>query len=171
MNTRALTTRPDAAARTNAPDAFARAAGSERLQLKIGGMSCSFCAASITKALGRMEGVHDVNVNLAHEETLIAYDPTQVTPTQLQDTLLDLGYTVRDAAKVRTFEEEEAELRHEWQNLLVAVGYAAVAFGTMVLMWLGLLPMRAVWPFLLWLLPTLALATIFGPGWHILTMA
>jgi len=51
----------------------------------------------------------------------------------LQDTLLDLGYTVRDAATVRTFEEEEAGLRHEWQNLLVAVGYAAVAFGTVVL--------------------------------------
>lgn len=50
----------------------------ERLQLKIGGMSCSFCAASITKALGRMEGVRKASVNLAHEEALIAYDPARI---------------------------------------------------------------------------------------------
>ncbi|MFH1908585.1 MAG: heavy-metal-associated domain-containing protein, partial [Chloroflexota bacterium] len=60
----------------------------EKLQLKLGGMSCSFCVASVTKALGRMEGVGEASVNLAHEEALIAYDPTKVTPTQLKDTLL-----------------------------------------------------------------------------------
>ncbi len=145
--------------------------GTEKLQLKIGGMSCSFCVASITKALERMEGVREASVNLAHEEALIEYDPTQVTPTLLKETLLDLGYTVRDARKVRTFEEEEAELRRERTNLLMAVGFTAVAFGTMVLMWLRLLPLPQAWPFLLWLMPTLALATIFGPGWHILAMA
>ena len=58
-------------AQTNAPDAFIQPIGAAKLQLKIGGMACSFCVACITKALGRMDGVCDVNVNLAHEETLI----------------------------------------------------------------------------------------------------
>ena len=53
----------------------------EKLQLKIGGMSCSFCVASLTKALERMEGVREANVNLAHEEALITYDPVKVMPT------------------------------------------------------------------------------------------
>ena len=44
-------------ARTNTPEAFTRADGTEKLQFKIGGLSCSFCVASITKALGRMDGV------------------------------------------------------------------------------------------------------------------
>lgn len=51
-------------------------------------------------------------MNLTHEEALIEYDPTKVTSIQLKETLLDLGYTVRDARKVRTF-EEEAELRRD----------------------------------------------------------
>ncbi|NUR34184.1 MAG: heavy-metal-associated domain-containing protein [Gemmatimonadaceae bacterium] len=38
------------------------------MQLKIGGLSCSFCVASITKAMHRMDGVREANVNLAHEE-------------------------------------------------------------------------------------------------------
>ena len=164
----------DPAAQTNAPDAFVRTNGVEKLQLKIGGMSCSFCVASITKALGRMNGVHQVNVNLAHEETLVAYEPSKVAPAQLKQTLLDLGYTVRDAKKVRTFEEEEAELRSQRANLLLAVGFALAAFGAMLLAWLGVLPMSRgapVWLLTSWLMSTLALVTVFGPGWHILTMA
>lgn len=144
--------------------------GAVKLQLKIGGMACSFCVASITKALGRMDGVFDVNVNLAHEETLIQYEPTKVTPAQLKETLLDLGYTVRDAGQVRSSAEEEAELRGQRDNLLTAAGFTAVALGAMSLMWLDLLPPQGM-AALYWLMPILALSTVFGPGWHILTMA
>ncbi len=158
-------------AKTNEPDAFFRRDGSQKLQLKIGGMACSFCVGSITKALGRLEGVRKVNVSLAHEEALIEYDAAKVSPAQLKQTLLDLGYTVRDPRKVRTFEEEEAELRQERNNLLLAATFAAVAVGTMVMMWLKVLPMPEAMPFVSWLMPALALSTIFGPGWRILTMA
>ena len=145
--------------------------GLEKLQLKVGGMSCSFCVASITKALTRMEGVREAAVNLAHEEALVTYLPRVVTPTQLKETLLDLGYTVRDANKVRTFDEEEAELRRERANLLLAAGFALLAITPMALMWVEWLPLPEAQPWLLWLMPTLALSTVFGPGWRILTMA
>ena len=154
----------------NAPDAYARMAGTEKVQFKIGGMACSFCVASITKALGRMEGVRDVSVNLAHEETLIEYEPMKVAPAKLKETLLDLGYTVRDANKVRSFEEEEAEIKEQLTNLLTAAGFTAVALGAMALMWLDLLPPKGM-AAMYWLMPILALSTVFGPGWHILTMA
>ncbi len=158
-------------AKTNEPDAFLQRDGSQKLQLKLGGMACSFCVASITKAVGRLEGVRSVNVSLAHEEALIEYDSAKVSPPQLKQTLLDLGYTVRDPRKVRTFEEEEAELRQERNNLLLAAAFAAVTVGTMALMWLKVLPMPEAMPFVSWLMPALALSTIFGPGWRILTMA
>jgi Cu+-exporting ATPase len=154
----------------NAPDAYARMAGTEKVQFKIGGMACSFCVASITKALSRMKGVRDVSVNLAHEETLIEYEPMNVEPAKLRQTLLDLGYTVRDANKVRSFEEEEAELKEHLTNLLTAASFTAVALGAMALMWLDLMPPQGM-AAMFWLMPILALSTILGPGWHILTMA
>lgn len=160
-----------AAAVTNAPEAFATATGPQRLQLKLGGMSCSFCVASITKALGRMEGVREANVNLAHEEALVDYEPQRVSPMRIKQTLLELGYTVRDADKVRTFEEEEAELHSERNNLLLAATFALIGISLMVIMWLHLISMGTLWPIVVFALPTMALATIFGPGWHILTMA
>src|SRR3990172_9213050 len=142
----------------------------EKIQLKIGGMACSFCVASITKALGRMDGVREVSVNLAHKETLMEYEPMKVAPAKLKETLLDLGYTVRDAKKVRSFEEEEAEIKAQLTNLLTAAGFAAVALGAMALMWLDLLPPQGM-AAMYWLMPILALSTVFGPGWPILTMA
>jgi Cu+-exporting ATPase len=141
-----------------------------KLQLKIGGMACSFCVASITKALGRMDGVRSVNVNLAHEEALIEFNPAVVTAGELRETLRDLGYTIRDPNKVRAYEEQEAEIKEHRDNLLFAAALAAISLTAMTLMWFEWLPPRGM-AALYWLMPTLALATVFGPGWHILTMA
>ena len=43
----------------------------ETLQLKIGGISCSFCANSIEKAVGKQRGVDEVHISIAHEEALV----------------------------------------------------------------------------------------------------
>jgi copper chaperone CopZ len=118
--------REDAAAASNDPAAFTQPAGSQTLQLKVGGMSCSFCVASINKAFMRMDGVEEASVNLAHEEALVRYRPDRITPARLRKTLLDLGYVVRDADKVRSFEEEESELRRERDNLLFSAMLANV---------------------------------------------
>ncbi|GIU92080.1 MAG: hypothetical protein KatS3mg011_0986 [Acidimicrobiia bacterium] len=78
--------------------------------MKIGGMSCSFCTSTIERAYARIDGVYEVGVSLAHEEGVIRYDPTRVTLDRLRRTLEEIGYTYRDPEKVRTFEEEAAEL-------------------------------------------------------------
>ncbi|MBI4539411.1 MAG: heavy-metal-associated domain-containing protein [Gemmatimonadetes bacterium] len=66
------------------------------LQVKIGGMSCSFCAESIRKALGRQPGVEEVHVSLAHEEALVRFRPEATSETRIKDTLRALGYSLRD---------------------------------------------------------------------------
>ncbi len=138
----------------------------EKLQVKIGGMACSFCVETIKKGLGRTDGVADVNVSLAHEEALIAYDPTRVTAATLTGTLRSLGYTVRDPNKVRTFEEEEAELERERDRLIVAGAAAWIGFMVMLLMWIG-----RHHPLAHWFMAVLAVTIVFGPGLYILKMA
>jgi heavy metal translocating P-type ATPase len=138
----------------------------EKLQLKIGGMACSFCTETIKKGLGRMGGVAEVNVSLAHEEALVAYDPQRVDANTITETLRSLGYTVRDPKKVRTFEEEEAELQRERDRLTIAGAGAWVAFLAMFLMWFG-----RYHPWMPWIMAVLALLTVFGPGLYILEMA
>jgi heavy metal translocating P-type ATPase len=138
----------------------------QKLQVKIGGMACSFCVETIKKGLGRSEGVAEVNVSLAHEEALIAYDSAKVTATELTDTLRSLGYTVRDPNKVRTFEEEEAELGRERDRLIIAGAAAWAGFMVMLLMWVG-----RSHPLVPWFMAALALVMVVGPGFYILRMA
>ena len=137
-----------------------------QLQVKIGGMSCSFCSKTIQKAYARIDGVEEAHVSLAHEEALIRYDPSKRTPTELRDTLRSLGYSVRDADKVRAYEEQEEELRVERRRLTSAGIFTGLTAIMMVLMWLGYRRPWFRWPML-----SLALATVFGPGRHVLMMA
>ena len=138
----------------------------EKVQFKIGGMSCSFCVETIRRALTRMEGVRDVHVSLAHEEALIEYDRAKVTPERLKDTLVAVGYTVRDPEKVRTFEEEEAEIERERDRLIIAGSLTGITLLLMLLMWLG-----RMFPHIEWITFALASATVFIVGWPILKMA
>ncbi|MBI4287458.1 MAG: cation-translocating P-type ATPase [Chloroflexi bacterium] len=129
-------------------------------------MQCSFCVESIRKAYSRMDGVLDVGVSLSHEEALVQYEPGKVTPTQLQDTLRSLGYTVRDPKKLRSFEEEDAEMREHRNRLLVAAGFTLAALGLMSAVWLGHMQ-----PWFRWVMLGFTLSMIFGVGWSILKMA
>ncbi len=119
----------------------------ETLQLKIGGISCSFCTASIEKALGRQRGVEEVHVSIAHEEALIRYRPETTSSTKIKDTLRALGYTIRDPRSVKDAEEQAALARSERRDLASAGFFAAVLLGAMGGMWLDLWPRQ---PWLLW---------------------
>ncbi len=137
-----------------------------KVQVKVGGMSCSFCAVTLRKAVAQLNGVQTVHVSLAHEEALVEFDPDRVDEMQIQKTIRSVGYTVRDPKKARTFEEEDAELRWERDRLIIAASFTWMALIQMLLMWIG----RPL-PVMRGLMPLLAVATVFGPGFYILRMA
>lgn len=137
-----------------------------KLQVQVGGMSCSFCTATIERAIGRMEGVASVNVSLAHEDALIQYDPTRRIPDELLGTLRSLGYTLRDADKVRAYEQQTEELAQEGKRLRLTGLLVAISMLVMIPMWLG-----STERWLQWAMLALALLTIFGMGRAILSMA
>ena len=142
--------------------------GTASYRMKIGGMSCSFCTSTIRKAYSRMEGVHDVGVSLAHEEGLVRYDPDKVSPDELRRTLEQVGYTYRDPDKVRSFEDEEAELRVARNRLLVAGTFTVVSFLLMLFgMWLDVVAI----PLMPWIALMLALETMFVTAWFVKKMA
>ncbi len=116
--------------------------GLATLQLKIGGMSCSFCANSIEKALRRKKGVAEVHVSLAHEEALIRFQAGTTTPTAIKGTLRSLGFVIRDPNKVKAFEEQQAATRAEHLDLTSAAVCAVTLFLAMLAMWLDLWQMQ-----------------------------
>ena len=61
--------------------------------LKVKGMSCQHCVMSVTKALGQLEGIKNVQVDLAKGE--VRFDNTkEIAPNRIEKTILDAGYEV-----------------------------------------------------------------------------
>lgn len=53
----------------------------------ISGMTCASCALTIEKALGKLEGVEEVSVNLATEKATIRYSRHRQNPASLEEQL------------------------------------------------------------------------------------
>ena len=62
----------------------------KKTQLNIGGMHCASCANTITKALQKVSGVKEVNVNFATEKAIIEHDE-KVTHERLADAVKKVG--------------------------------------------------------------------------------
>jgi copper ion binding protein len=61
--------------------------------LKVKGMSCQHCVMSITKALGQLDGVKNVNVDLQKGE--VRFENTKgVASVQIEKAITDAGYEV-----------------------------------------------------------------------------
>ncbi|GMV60516.1 MAG: hypothetical protein AMXMBFR72_36040 [Betaproteobacteria bacterium] len=105
----------------------ARRPDRRRIRARIGGMHCSLCTGTIEKALGVNPGVDKVAVSLTHEQALIEYDPRVARPEELLRTLRDIGYSVSDPRKLRTFDEEERDLVREGRRFLAATAFSLLA--------------------------------------------
>jgi P-type Cu+ transporter len=68
----------------------------DTLSLPIEGMTCASCVARVEKAIGRVDGVSSVTVNLATEKATVAFDPDQVTLSRLKETVAEAGYALLD---------------------------------------------------------------------------
>ena len=51
----------------------------EKVVLKIGGMVCAMCVGALEIALKKLDGVVEVNVNLAAEKAYVTYNPKMVS--------------------------------------------------------------------------------------------
>ena len=61
--------------------------------LKVKGMSCQHCVMSVTKALSQLDGIKNVQVDLAKGE--VRFDNTKsIISDQIQKAITDAGYEV-----------------------------------------------------------------------------
>lgn len=58
----------------------------------IEGMTCASCAMTVEKALGKLEGVEEISVNLATEKATLRYNRDLQNPTSLVKAVEEAGY-------------------------------------------------------------------------------
>lgn len=67
----------------------------ENAILTVHGMSCSHCESSIKKAVGALNGVISVMVDLGSKKVSVEFDQGKVSVDTIKATIEDQGYDVR----------------------------------------------------------------------------
>lgn len=67
----------------------------EKKILNVEGMSCSHCVNAVTKAVGGLEGVLNVEVDLDAKTVTVEYDADKVNLDNIKEAIEDEGYDVK----------------------------------------------------------------------------
>ena len=138
----------------------------ERVALKIGGMMCASCVSAVGDAIGDVDGVLDVSVNLSSEKAYVTYNPKVASVSDMRAAIEAAGYQYSgvvgeesEDSEKREREARERDLRDKKRRILI--GFAAGAF----LMILGMAPIRlpVPMPYLMLVISTPPFAYLSGP--------
>jgi copper chaperone len=66
----------------------------ETTTLKIHGMTCGGCVASVQRVLRELDGVHSADVSLADSSATVQYEAARVKAADLHAAIEDAGYEV-----------------------------------------------------------------------------
>jgi P-type Cu+ transporter len=144
------------------------------LELGITGMTCAACSARVERALKKVDGVLEANVNLATERASITLEPDLTSEGRLKRAILDAGYGILEvqAGQTRTDAEREArvlEIKDLRQSLVFSAAFAIPLFfvAMIPMIWMPAMELQmrlAPMPVWNWIMFALAAPVQFFPG-------
>jgi Cd2+/Zn2+-exporting ATPase len=84
---------------------------SEKLVWRVEGMDCASCVASLTRALEKMPGIADIEVNLMAERLTASLSTAR--PEEVERQVAALGFTATALAAARPAEEQHGHSHHD----------------------------------------------------------
>lgn len=108
--------------------------------LKIGGMSCASCANAINKSINKLDGVENVDVNLATEKVTINYDSSKLKLSQIRNSIEKLGFKVLDKSESKNNLDED-KLRKEREIKTLLVKFLIATIFSIPLLYIAMQPM------------------------------
>ena len=79
----------------------------------IKGIHCASCVRVLERALNKIPGVYEANVNLATEKAKVTFNPGKVTDTQLSSAVSSVGYQAMIDEEEKTEEEQKLHKQKE----------------------------------------------------------
>jgi len=141
----------------------------ETSHLRLKGMGCASCAATIEQAIQHVPGVVRSNVNFAMEQATVEYNSKQTNLQAIQQAVADAGYTAQAIQPTDTGDGEKAARESKQQELKRKVWLGGIistllVVGSMPAM-MGLhLPFIPVWLHNFWVQLGLTTPVLFWCG-------
>lgn len=109
----------------------------DKIELKIAGMTCAACSGRIERVLNKMPGVYTAVVNLAAETATIEYDAQVVSTLEFQERVRKLGYEAFEIDNVAEMDREkivrEEEVRGQKRRFMLSVLFSVPLLLGMIL--------------------------------------
>ncbi len=69
-------------------------ATAQRVVFAIRGLECASCAIDVGRALRKIPGIAEININYVINKGYVEFDPEKITWEAVSKALMDRGYTV-----------------------------------------------------------------------------
>lgn len=120
--------------------------------LNIKGMTCAACARTVERVTGKLDGVHEANVNLATEKLNVSFDAAKVSVLDIEKAIEKAGYKA-STEMVSTDEdkkEKEKGINSLWRRFTISAVFAVpllvIAMGPMILQVLDIMLPKSIDP-------------------------
>ena len=120
--------------------------------IPIGGMTCASCVKAVERAVKKIDGVKNIQVNLATEKASISYESGKVKLYEIKGAIEKAGFKVLEMESKQSIDEDKLRKEKEMNTLLVkfiisaifAVPLFYIAMGTMIPAPIGPLPVPEI---------------------------
>ena len=120
----------------------------KKVKFDVTGMTCSSCSAHVDKAVRKLDGVKDVNVNLLSNNMMVEYDEQDVNDDKIIKAVVEVGYGAsvvgdkRDKKKEEHKDLQKENIKSMKKRLIISVCFLIplmyIAMHHMLKEWFGL---------------------------------
>lgn len=137
---------------------------SEKVILKIDGMTCTACANKIEKSLSKLKGIESVSVNFPIEKISIEYNAKKIRLIDIQKKISSLGYKLNIEEDENVIDEDEIKMNKSKKIMIISSFFSTLIMGLMMIhMFIRPIPGYLI------IIAILGFPIIFGTGWHVHT--
>ena len=120
----------------------------KKVKFDVTGMTCSSCSAHVDKAVRKLDGVKDVNVNLLSNNMMVEYDEQDVNDDKIIKAVVEVGYGAsvvgdkRDKKKEEHKDLQKENIKSMKKRLIISICFLIplmyIAMHHMLKEWFGL---------------------------------
>jgi len=87
--------------------------------IPISGMTCAACVRAVERAIKKLPGIKDVNVNLATEKAKVVYDTSSTRISAIKDAISKAGYKALEIEAEKQTDQERERRKKETRTLRI----------------------------------------------------
>ena len=91
------------------------------VKFDIDGMTCSSCSAHVDRAVRKLNGVKDVNVNLLSNNMMVNYDEKQIINDDIIKAVIEAGYNAILSSEEKLKEKNEDKINSMKRRLVISI--------------------------------------------------